>query len=67
MLKSSLLALRGNVTQSKGGDSTLDIRSLVRAKKEATGSLSTHTMDINEDGVVNDTDVSIIRKRLLNL
>ena len=66
MLKSSLLALRGNVTQSKGGDSTLDIRSLVRAKKEATGHLNTHTMDINEDGVVDNKDIAIIRKRLLN-
>lgn len=45
--------------------SELTIKNLVRAKKAAAGIIEAPRYDMNDDGVVDETDIDIIRRKLL--
>lgn len=67
MTAEALLSINVPVLFYVTANSDLTLQSLVRAKKEAAGIEDTLSMDINNDGAVNDTDLTVIRKTLLNL
>lgn len=41
------------------------IKDLVAAKKEAAGTTNSLDYDINNDGIVDDADISFIRRKIL--
>ena len=43
----------------------LQVKDLVRAKKAAAGLIDAPRYDMNGDGVVDEADIAIIRKKLL--
>lgn len=67
MTAEALLSINVPVLFYVTANSDLTLQSLVQAKKEAVGIEDTLSMDINNDGAVNDTDLTVIRKTLLEL
>ncbi len=66
MTVEGLLSLRGNTLTLVKAEEAYGLLDLIRAKKEAGGILDTKAYDTNSDGVVDSTDITNIRKALLN-
>lgn len=68
MSKNSLLSAQGSFLVGVDVDKAneLDVLDLVRAKKAAAGLIQAPIYDMNADGVVDDTDISLIKQKLLN-
>ena len=66
MTAEALLSINTPVLFYITSNAELTIKNLVRAKKEAAGILDTVSHDINNDGVVNSEDISIIRRSLID-
>ena len=66
MSPETLLAMTGDVIVAVRAKDMYDIRDLVRMKKISAGMEPYHEdYDLNKDGVVDETDLSILRKILL--
>lgn len=67
MSKNSLLSAQGSFLVGVDVDKANEVTvvDLVRAKKAIAGVIQAPDVDMNSDGVVNDTDVRIIKDRLL--
>lgn len=62
-----LLSLTGDVMVAVRAKDIYDVRDLVRVKQIAAGLLPYHEdYDFNKDGVVDEADVTWLRKFLLN-
>ena len=62
-----LLALSGEVIIAVRARDLYDVRDLVRAKKIVAGELPYNIdYDFNNDGIVDEADELILRKKLLN-
>lgn len=65
MSPETLLAMTGEVIVAVRAKDIYDVRDLVRIKKIASGLEPYHEdYDLNKDGVVDETDVTILRKIL---
>lgn len=67
MTVEALLSINVPVLLYVTPNSDVTVINLVRAKKEASGILDTLSQDLNNDGVVNSTDITAIRKSLLDV
>lgn len=66
MAKNSLFSAQGSFLVGVDMDEAnkVDIIDLVKAKKASLGQIEAPRLDMNEDGVVNDADITIIKKKL---
>lgn len=68
MSPETLLAMTGEVIVAVRAKDIYDVRDLVRMKKISAGLEPYHEdYDLNKDGVVDETDLSILRKILLGV
>lgn len=67
MSKNSLLSAQGSFLVGVDVDKANEVTvvDLVRAKKASSGLIEAPIYDMNGDGVINDTDIRIIKDRLL--
>ena len=68
MSPETLLAMTGEVIVAVRAKDIYDVRDLVRMKKISAGLEPYHEdYDLNKDGVVDETDLSILKKFLLGV
>lgn len=69
MAKNGLFSAQGSFLIGVDVDKAneIDIIDLVRAKKATLGIINAPRYDMNGDGVVNEEDIKIIRKKLLEV
>jgi hypothetical protein len=68
MAKNSLFSAQGSFLVGVDVDkkNEVDVIDLVRAKKAAAGLIDAPRYDMNGDGVVDETDILSIRKKILD-
>lgn len=69
MAKNSLFSAQGSFLVGVDIDEAnkVDIIDLVKAKKASLGLIEAPRLDMNDDGVVDEQDVTIIKRRLFEL
>lgn len=69
MGKNSISASQGSflVGVDTEAKNTFDIIDLIRAKKEAAGIYGTAEYDLNGNGVTDEEDIALIKKKLLGV
>ena len=69
MNKNSLLSSQGSFLVGVDVDvaNTFTVKDLVRAKKAAAGIINAPRYDLNNDGVVDEEDLALIRKKRLGI
>lgn len=68
MTNETLLSLKGDIFVGVKSDIGIDARTLVRIKKIIAGvSEFDPEYDLNDDGVIDEADLTLCRKMLLNM
>lgn len=68
MTNETLLSLKGDIFVGVKSNVNIDVRTLVRIKKIIAGVAEFDAeYDLNDDGVIDEADLTLCRKMLLNM